>query len=46
MAIAMLSMPHAHAGHWAMYIVYAVPVFVVLASVVKTVLAERRGTDT
>jgi heme exporter protein D len=38
-----LFFPFAHAGHWAMYVVYAVPVVVVLASVVKTVLAERRA---
>ena len=46
MAMPMLSMPLAHAGHWAMYIIYAVPVVVVLASVVKTLLAERRNADT
>jgi hypothetical protein len=32
----------AHAGHWAIYIVYAVPVVVVLASVIITVGRERR----
>ncbi|MDQ2675558.1 MAG: hypothetical protein M3Y34_02015 [Actinomycetota bacterium] len=43
MSAAALSLPLAHAGHWALYVVYAVPVVVVLASVVKTVVAERRA---
>ena len=43
MSIATLFLPIAHAGHWAMYLVYAVPVVVVLASVVKTVVADRRS---
>ena len=42
MAIPMLFMPLAHVGHWSMYVIYAVPVFVVLASVMKTVRQERR----
>jgi hypothetical protein len=33
----------AHAGHWALYVLYAVPVVIVLASVVTTILKERRG---
>ena len=40
---AIFSMPLAHVGHWAFYIVYAVPVVVVLASVVVTIRRERRA---
>jgi hypothetical protein len=36
-------LPLAHSGHWAVYLVYAVPVLVVLASVVKTLRQERRN---
>lgn len=43
MALAMLSIPMAHAGHWAMYVIYAVPVVVVLASVAKAIVSERRA---
>jgi hypothetical protein len=42
MAFEIPGMTLAHAGHWAMYVVYAVPVAVVLASVVITVRRERR----
>ena len=42
MSCATLLLPLAHAGHWAMYLIYAVPVVVVLASVVRTLIAERR----
>ena len=33
----------AHAGHWWIYVLYAVPVVVVLASVVVTLTRERRA---
>jgi hypothetical protein len=36
-------LPIAHAGHWALWILYAVPVIVVCASIVTSVLRERRG---
>ena len=45
----MAMLPLAHAGHWALYVLYAVPVAIVLFSVVTTVLRERRaggGEDT
>ena len=32
----------AHAGHWAIWILYAVPVFVVLGSIVVQLRRERR----
>ena len=38
----MAMLPLAHAGHWALYVLYAVPVVIVLVSVVTTVLKERR----
>lgn len=37
-------LPIAHPGHWAVYVLYAVPVVIVLASVVVTVLRDRRKT--
>jgi hypothetical protein len=38
----MSMLPIAHAGHWALYVLYAVPVVIVLASVVSTLVKERR----
>jgi cytochrome c-type biogenesis protein CcmH/NrfF len=38
----MSPLPIAHAGHWAIYVLYAVPVIIVLGSVVMTMLRERR----
>jgi hypothetical protein len=32
----------AHAGHWALYVLYAVPVVIVLFSVVKSTIEQRR----
>jgi hypothetical protein len=32
----------AHAGHWAIYVLYAVPVIIVLASIAVTMLRDRR----
>jgi hypothetical protein len=32
----------AHAGHWIMYVLYAVPVLIVLTSIVVTVVRDRR----
>jgi hypothetical protein len=37
------ALPLAHVGHWWTYILYAVPVIIVLASVVTTLIKERRG---
>jgi hypothetical protein len=34
--------PLAHVGHWWTYVLYAVPVIIVLASVVMTLIRERR----
>jgi cytochrome c-type biogenesis protein CcmH/NrfF len=39
------TIPFAHAGHWALYLLYAVPIGVVLASVLVTVRRERRRED-
>jgi hypothetical protein len=36
-------LPVAHAGHWALWILYAGPVLIVVASILLTVLRERRG---
>lgn len=38
-------LPLAHLGHWWSYVLYAVPVVIVLASVVMTLIKERRGGD-
>jgi heme exporter protein D len=35
----------AHAGHYALYVLYAVPVIVVLTSIVVTTVRERRLRD-
>ncbi len=35
-------LPLAHAGHWAIYVLYAVPVLIVLGSIVVTVVRDRR----
>ncbi|MFL5870884.1 MAG: hypothetical protein ACJ75R_07360 [Solirubrobacterales bacterium] len=35
-------LPIAHAGHWAIWILYAVPVIVVLGSIVLQLRRERR----
>jgi hypothetical protein len=35
-------LPIAHAGHWAIWILYAVPVLVVLGSIVVQLRRERR----
>ena len=36
-------LPLAHASHWAIYVLYAVPVLIVLGSIVITVVRDRRG---
>ena len=35
-------LPVAHAGHWALWILYAVPLIVVVASIVTSMRRERR----
>ena len=37
-----MELPLAHAGHWVWYILYAVPIVVVLASIVASMLRSRR----
>ncbi len=36
-------LPLAHAGHWAIWLLYAVPVVIVLGSIVVSLVRERRG---
>lgn len=38
-------LPIAHAGHWALWILYAVPLIVVIASIVNSTRRDRRGPD-
>ena len=38
----MTPLPLAHAGHWAIYVLYAAPVIIVLASIAVTMLRDRR----
>jgi cytochrome b561 len=38
-----MALPLAHAGHWALYVLYAVPILVVLGSIVANMLRDRRG---
>jgi hypothetical protein len=35
-------LPVAHAGHWIVYVLYAIPVLIVLASILFTVVRDRR----
>jgi cytochrome c-type biogenesis protein CcmH/NrfF len=37
-----MALPLAHAGHWVLWVLYAVPVLIVLGSIVATVLRDRR----
>jgi hypothetical protein len=37
-----VDLPLAHAGHWAIYVLYAVPILIVLGSIVATTLRQRR----
>ena len=36
-------LPIAHAGHWAIYILYAVPVVIVLGSIAVTMIRDHRA---
>jgi len=38
-------LPLAHAGHWILWVLYAVPVIVVVASIVISVRRERSAED-
>ncbi len=37
-----IAVPLAHVGHWWTYILYAVPVVIVLGAVVRTLVQQRR----
>jgi hypothetical protein len=37
-----MTLPIAHAGHWALYVLYAIPIVVVLASIVANLARDRR----
>ena len=36
-------LPIAHAGHWLVYVIYAVPVIIVLGSILLSVVRDRRA---
>jgi hypothetical protein len=36
-------LPIAHAGHWLVYVLYAVPVAIVLGSIALTMIRDRRA---
>ena len=38
-------LPLAHAGHWAVFILYALPIVVVVGSIVLSMLRNRGGKD-
>jgi len=38
-------LPIAHAGHWALWLLYAVPVLIVLGSIVQAAMRQRRERD-
>jgi hypothetical protein len=37
-----MALPLAHAGHWVFYVLYAVPILIVLGSIVANMLKDRR----
>jgi len=37
-----VTLPLAHAGHYVVWVLYALPVLVVLGAIVRTVVLERR----
>ena len=41
-SVSQVMLPIAHAGHWALWVLYAVPLIIVLASIVNSLLRERR----
>ena len=36
-------LPFAHVGHYAIWVLYAVPVLIVAAAIVRSMLAQRRA---
>lgn len=38
-------LPLAHVGHYAVWVLYALPVLVVLVAIVRTSIAQRHGSD-
>ena len=40
-----MALPIAHAGHWAFYVLYAVPILIVLGSIITNMLKENRGRE-
>jgi hypothetical protein len=43
MEAAMTAVPLAHAGHYALYLLYAVPVLIVIGSIVSNAVRDRRA---
>ncbi|HEX5609223.1 MAG TPA: hypothetical protein VFX45_03925 [Solirubrobacterales bacterium] len=40
-----MTLPLAHAGHYALWVVYLVPVLVVIAGIVRSAMVGRRDRD-
>jgi hypothetical protein len=36
-------LPLAHAGHWALWILYAIPNLIVVVAIVRSTIAQRRA---
>jgi hypothetical protein len=36
-------LPLAHAGHWALWVLYAIPILIVAFAIVRSTLAQRRA---
>lgn len=36
-------LPLAHVGHYAIWVLYAVPILIVAVAIVKSMIAQRRG---
>jgi heme exporter protein D len=43
MEVTTIALPLAHAGHYALYVLYAVPVLVVIGSILLSVIRDRRA---
>jgi flagellar biosynthesis/type III secretory pathway M-ring protein FliF/YscJ len=41
--LAGVPIPFAHAGHWALWILYAIPILIVAFAIVRSTLAQRRA---
>jgi hypothetical protein len=43
--LVLLPLPVAHVGHYALWILYAIPILIVAAAIVRTTIAQRRAAE-